>query len=241
MAERFARGGDVVFVGYRHGRGKAEALVEKIAAAGGDARALEIELSSSESVAKAFADAARDAGPVQVLINNAAYRPIGAFLDLPEAQWEEVMSVNLMGAVRCCRAVLPGMVEKGFGRVINISGLDAIHGGFERSHVAVSKTALMGLGRAVAVEFADAGVTSNTVVPGSFRVWRDPDLYPHWESMRQFLVSHTPVHRQGEPEELAELCWFLASPAAGYITGQDIHINGGMFPLLANRFLAPEE
>jgi 3-oxoacyl-[acyl-carrier protein] reductase len=237
MAERFARGGDTVLVGYRHGREKAETLVQTLTDAGYAARPLEIELSSGESVATALAEAAAAVGPIDILINNAAYRPIGAFLDLPESQWEEVLSVNLLGAVRCCRAVLPAMIERKWGRVINISGLDAMHGGFERSHVSVSKTALMGLGRAVAVEYAHHGITSNTVVPGSFRVWRDPKLYPNWEAMREFLVSHTPAHRQGEPTELAELCWYLSSDAAGYITGQDIHINGGMFPLMAHPFL----
>ena len=241
MAERFARGGDTVFVGFRHGREKAEAIARRLVDDGFDARPLEIELASGESVAEALAGAARDAGPVDVLINNAAYRPIGPFLDIPESEWEEVLSVNLLGAVRCCRAVLPAMAERRFGRIINISGLDALHGGFERSHVAVSKSALMGLGRAISVEFGHLGVTANTVVPGSFRVWRDPKLYPYWEQLRAFLVSHTTVRRQGEPTELAELCWFLASTAAAYITGQDIHINGGMYPTLANPFLEVDE
>jgi NAD(P)-dependent dehydrogenase (short-subunit alcohol dehydrogenase family) len=241
MAQRFARGGDTVFVGYRHGREKAEALVESIAGEGLDARPLHLELASSESVATALARAAADAGPVDVLINNAAYRPIGPFVDIPDSEWEEVLSINVLGAVRCCRAVLPAMAERGFGRIINISGLDALHGGFERSHVTVSKTAIMGLSRAVALEFGHLGVTANTVVPGSFRVWRDPKLYPYWEKLRNYLVSHTPVGRQGEPDELAELCWYLASPAAAFVTAQDIHINGGLFPLLANPFLGPDE
>ena len=239
MAERFAAGGDTVFVGYRGNKEKADAVIDRIREAGHDARPLHIELSSAESVESALASAADDAGPVDVLVNNAAYRPIGAFLDIPEAEWEEVMSVNLLGAVRCCRAVLPAMVERRFGRIINISGLDAYHGGFERSHVTVSKNAIIGLSRAVALEFAHQGITANTVVPGSFRVWRDPKIYPYWEQLREYLVSHTPVQRQGEPSELAELCWFLSSEAAGFITGQDIHINGGLFPLLANPFLGP--
>jgi 3-oxoacyl-[acyl-carrier protein] reductase len=237
MAERFARGGDTVFVGYRNGRDKAEALARSLTDEGYDARPLQLELTSSESVASALAAAARDAGPIDVLINNAAYRPIGAFVEIPDEQWEEVLSVNVLGAVRCCRAVLPAMAERRFGRIINISGLDALHGGFERSHVTVSKSGLMGLSRALALEYGHLGVTANTVVPGSFRVYRDPKLYPYWEKLRRFLVSMTPVGRQGEPSELAELCWFLSSPAAAYITGQDIHINGGMYPLLANPFL----
>ncbi|HEY4412505.1 MAG TPA: SDR family oxidoreductase, partial [Gaiellaceae bacterium] len=229
MAERFAAGGDTVFVGYRHGAEKAAAVVDKIAADGHDAHPLEIALESGEGVARALETVAREAGPVDVLINNAAYRPIGGFLDLTDSDWEQVLSIDLLGAVRTSRAVLPAMVERGFGRIINISGLDALHGGFERSHVATAKAALSGLARSLALEFSRFGITINTVIPGSFRVWRDPNLYPYWEQLREYLVSHTPVRRQGEPTELAELCWYLASPAAGFVTGQDIHINGGLF------------
>ncbi len=237
MAERFATGDDTVFVGYHYGAEKAAAVVEKIVSAGHDARPLEIALESGDGVARALSTVAREAGPVDVLINNAAYRPIGAFLDLTDADWEQVLSIDLLGAVRTSRAVLPAMVERGFGRIINISGLDALHGGFERSHVATAKAALSGLARSLALEFSRFGITINTVIPGSFRVWRDPELYPYWEQLREYLVSHTPVRRQGEPTELAELCWYLASPAAGFVTGQDIHINGGLFPMLANPFL----
>jgi NAD(P)-dependent dehydrogenase (short-subunit alcohol dehydrogenase family) len=238
MAERFAAGGDVVYAGYRSGAAKAAELAAR---ADGDVRPLEIELDSGDSVREALARVVDEAGPVDVLINNAAYRPIGAFLELTDEDWETVLSVNLLGTVRTSRAVLPAMVERGFGRIINISGLDALHGGFERSHVATGKAALSGLARSLALEFSRFGITINTVVPGSFRVWRDPKLYPYWEDLRQYLVSHTPVRRQGEPTELAALCWFLSSPEAGYITGQDIHINGGLFPMLANPFLEGDD
>ena len=238
MAERFATGGDVVYAGYRSGAEKAAELAARV---DGDVRPLEIKLDSGDSVSAAMARVAEEAGPVDVLINNAAYRPIGPFLELTDEDWETVLSVNLLGAVRTSRAAIPAMIERGFGRIINISGLDALHGGFERSHVATGKAALSGLARSLALEYSPFGVTINPVIPGSFRVWRDPKLYPYWEDLRQYLVSHTPVRRQGEPPELAELCWFLASPAAGFITGQDIHINGGLFPMLANPFLEGDE
>jgi 3-oxoacyl-[acyl-carrier protein] reductase len=129
------------------------------------------------------------------------------------------------------------MREQRFGRVLNISGLDAMWGWGNRSHVTVAKAGLQGLSRAVAVEFAPFGITVNTVLPGSFRTPRDPAIYPDWEKMRAYLVSATPVGRQGEPEELAEMCWWLAGEHAAYITGQDFHINGGSFPLRVNPLL----
>jgi NAD(P)-dependent dehydrogenase (short-subunit alcohol dehydrogenase family) len=234
IARRFAAGGDQVWLGYLHGRERVDTVVAEIAAAGGSARALRMDLESPESVESAFAEVLASTPAVDVLVNNAAYRPIGAFLDLTEEDWNRVLGANVVGAVRCLKQVLPGMRDQAFGRVLNISGLDALWGWGNRSHVTVAKAGLQGLSRAVAVEFSGYGITANTVLPGSFRTPRDPAIYPNWERMREYLVAATPVGRQGEPDELAELCWWLASEHAGYITGQDIHINGGSFPLRIN-------
>ena len=233
IARRFAVGGDTVFAGYFRGADRARALVEELRGEGHDAHELELDLASVTSVESAF-EVVRGHGNVSVLVNNAAYRPIGPFLEIPEEEWEQVISVNLLGAMRCARCALPGMVEQRHGRIINISGLDALWGWGNRAHVTVSKAGLSGLSRAIAVEFSHLGVTANTVVPGSFNVPRDPVIYPEWEKMRQYLVDHIPVGRQGEAGELAEWCWFLASEAGAYVTAQDIHLNGGAFPLLRN-------
>jgi 3-oxoacyl-[acyl-carrier protein] reductase len=240
LSKRFAQGGDTVFVGYHRGEERLRAVLEEIARDGGTAHPLPVELASPSSVREAFAHVAETAGTVDVLINNAAYRPIGRFLDIPEEEWEAVLDVNLLGAVHCCRAALPGMVEQGRGRILNISGLDAIWGWGNRAHVTVSKAGLQGLTRAVAVEFAEHGVTANTLVLGSFRVPRDPTIYPKWETMRQHLVQRAVTGRQGEPSELAEWCWFLASDAADWFTGQDVHLNGGTFPIERNPLLHEE-
>lgn len=233
IARRFAAGGDTVFAGYFRGADRARALVEELRGQGHDAHELELDLASVTSVESAF-EVVREHGNVSVLVNNAAYRPIGPFLEIPEEEWEQVISVNLLGAMRCARCALPGMVEQRHGRIINISGLDALWGWGNRAHVTVSKAGLSGLSRAIAVEFSHLGVTANTVVPGSFNVPRDPVIYPEWEKMRKYLVDHIPVGRQGEASELAEWCWFLASGAGAYVTAQDIHLNGGAFPLLRN-------
>jgi 3-oxoacyl-[acyl-carrier protein] reductase len=234
ISERFARGGDLVFIGYQRRRDRARVIADALRAEGFMAEPFALELADVRAVDEAFRKIIDGCGPVDVLVNNAAHRPIGRFLELTDADWDEVMSINLHGAVRTARAVLPGMVERAHGRIINISGLDALKAGGGRAHVAVAKAALMGLSRAIAIEFAHKGVTANTVVPGAFDTKRDPARYPRWTEMRAHVIAHTPVGRQGHPAELAELCWYLASPAAAYMTGQDIHINGGSYPLERN-------
>lgn len=233
IAKRFAEGGDRVLAGYHRGADRAHALVAELRSRDLDVEAIRLDLQDAGSVAAALAAA----GPVDVLINNAAYRPIGPFLEITEAEWEAVLSVNVLGAVRCSRAVLPAMLERGWGRIVNISGLDALWGWGNRAHVTTSKAALMGLTRAIAVEFSHRGITANTLVPGSFDVPRDPAIYPDWETMRQYLVDRAPVRRQGDPEELAGWCWFLTTSPCDYVTGQDLHVNGGSYPLLRNPLL----
>jgi 3-oxoacyl-[acyl-carrier protein] reductase len=237
IGERFAREGDVTYLGYRKEAGKAQELADDLRGEGLDARPIGLDLSAPESVAAAFAEIEAQAGTVDVVVNNAAYRPIGPFLEIDEAEWEAVLSVNLMGAVRCAKLALPGMLERGRGWIVNISGIDAIWGWGNRAHVTVSKAGLSGLTRALAVEFSGRGIRANTLVLGTFRVPRDPEIYPEWETMRSYLVERIPVGRQGEAEEVAEWCWLLTTSAAGYMSGQDIHLNGGVFPLLRNPLL----
>lgn len=234
MVKTFARAGHTVFAGYNSGAREATRICDELTADGLAAYPLQFDLGNRVSVESAHQAVVDTAGPVDVLINNAAYRPLSRFEESTDEEWEAVLSVNVLGAVRWARLVVGPMARRGFGRVINISGLDALWGWGNRAHVTVSKAGLMGLSRAIAVEFSHLGVTANTVVPGSFATERDPASYPDWETMRQYLVDRTPVGRQGDPGEVAELCLFLASESAGYITGQDIHINGGAFPLLRN-------
>jgi NAD(P)-dependent dehydrogenase (short-subunit alcohol dehydrogenase family) len=234
ISRRFAEGGDRVFVTYCENQAGADAVVKDLESTGGRAQSVHINLAQPDSITAALNEVLEDCGVLDVLINNAGARPIGSFLELTDENWEDVWAVDLMGAVRCSRRTLPGMIEQGWGRIINISGLDAYWGWGNRSHVTVAKNGLIGLTRALAVEYSGEGITINTIVPGSFATPRRTEWYPEWEQMRTHLVSVTPVGRQGRPAELAETCWFLASDGAAYITGQEIHVNGGSFPLSRN-------
>lgn len=235
IGRRFAAGGDRVFLGYNRGSERADRLVSELREVGGQAWSFHIDLRDAASVTAAFEGVVGgDSGRVDVLINNAGARPIGSFTSLTDDDWADVLAVDLMGAVRLSRLAVPGMLEHGWGRIINISGLDAFWGWGNRAHVTTAKAGLCGLTRALAVEYSGAGITVNTLVPGSFATERRAAWYPEWERMRQHLVSLTPVGRQGDPAELADTCWFLASDGAAYITGQEVHINGGAFPLSRN-------
>jgi NAD(P)-dependent dehydrogenase (short-subunit alcohol dehydrogenase family) len=240
ISAAFARNGDRVYCWYLTGEKRARRLADELADENATCIPIQVDLRSDDSVGGAVRQIVAQTGPVEVLVNSAAYRPIGAFLELTEESWAEVLSVNLMGAVRASRQVLPGMEERHRGRIINISGIDAHWGWGGRAHVTVSKAALDGLTRALAVEFAQSGICVNTLTLGSFRTERDPRSYPNWEEMRRFLVDRIPLGRQGEPEEVAQWCLILASPEASYMTGQEIHLNGGVHPLLRNPTLDRE-
>jgi NAD(P)-dependent dehydrogenase (short-subunit alcohol dehydrogenase family) len=136
-----------------------------------------------------------------------------------------VLATNLTSAFHTCRAALPGMVERGFGRILNISGADAFIGSTHRAHGVTSKAALLGLTRALASEFGPHGVTVNAVVPGLLDTSRDPRHYD--ANVLNAWRGGLPIARTGTPAEVAALCVFLAGEQAAYITGQSLHVNGG--------------
>lgn len=203
----------------------AEEVVGDITAAGGVALALKADVSDEADVA-AFTEKAIEAyGAVDILINNASIRTHYPLQELSLERWREVLSVNLDGPFICARAALGSMLKNGGGRIINIGGTSGHIGGSERAHVISSKAGLVGLTKALAVEFGEHGITANIVVPGTI----DSD----WEAERPRAEypggRETPVGRTGVPSEVAAAVLFLASPESAYITGQTIHVNGGKF------------
>ena len=160
-------------------------------------------------------------GRVDILVNNAGMRAAKPFIEMTVADWREVNAVNMDGPFFTSRAVVPGMIERGWGRIINVSGLNAFKGRAEWAHVCAGKMGALGLTRALAAELAPHGILVNHIVPGAFDTTRvegqsapapNPDI---------------PVGRLGLPEEIAHTVAFLASDGAAYITGQTIHVNGG--------------
>ena len=161
---------------------------------------------------------------VDILICNAAIRPSDAFLEMTDEQWYRVINTNFMGSFWLARACLPGMVDKGWGRIINFAGMNAIHGYNGRAHVSASKHAVWGLTKALAKEFAPKGITANIISPGPIEGERnDPTMAAHIAEM----VDRVPVGRLGTGDEVAAACALLASDKGGFINGQMIQINGG--------------
>lgn len=163
-------------------------------------------------------------GTVDILVNNAAIRVDGKFLEISEEEWRYAMAVNFDAAFWLSRALLPGMLAKGWGRIVNFAGMNAIHGYNGRAHVSASKHAAWGLTKALAKEFGGKGVTTNIVSPGPIMgEAQDAVQAAHIAPM----AARVPVGRLGTPDEVAAVVALLASDAGGFVNGQIIQVNGG--------------
>ena len=182
------------------------------------------DIGQEEDVQGIAGEAILDFGAVDILVCNAAIRPSHAFLEMTDEQWHRVIDTNFMGTFWLARACLPGMVDKGWGRVINFAGMNAIHGYNGRAHVSASKHAVWGLTKALAKEFGPKGITANIISPGPIEGERnDPTMAAHIAEM----VDRVPVGRLGTGDEVSATCALLASDKGGFINGQMIQINGG--------------
>lgn len=164
-------------------------------------------------------------GAVDVLVNNAALRPAKPFLEMQEADWRRVLSVDLDAAVWLAQACLPGMIEKGWGRIVNFTGMNAIHGYAGRAPVSVAKHGAWGLTKALAKEFGPKGITTNAISPGPIAAdLEDDDASMHH---RRETMAKVPLGRMGTPAEVAAVLRLLVSDGGAYVNGQMIQVNGG--------------
>ncbi len=163
-------------------------------------------------------------GAVDILVNNAAIRPAKPFLELADDDWHRVLDVDLNAAFYLCRAFLPGMIAAGWGRIVNLAGMNAIHGYAGRAPVSVAKHGLWGLTKALAKEFGPNGITVNAISPGPIAgEHADPAMARHIAGQ----VGRIPLGHLGEPDHIASLAGWLASAGVGFTTGQMIACNGG--------------
>lgn len=223
VLELAERGFDVV-VNTRANLAEAEAVAAEANKRGVRALALVADVGRSDDVKRLAERALGELGTVDVVINNAAIRPGAPFLDITEEAWHHVLAVDLHSAFYTAKAFLPGMVAKKWGRIVNLTGMNAIQGTGGRPHVAAAKHGLWGLTKALAREFGPHGITVNAISPGPIDTSRgDPTVDRHMRSQ----VSLVPLGRLGQPEEIARLCGFLASEEGSFVSGQMIAANGG--------------
>tara|TARA_B100000965_G_scaffold168642_1_gene140634 strand:+ start:77 stop:823 length:747 start_codon:yes stop_codon:yes gene_type:complete len=165
-------------------------------------------------------------GNISALVNNASQREFNKFDDMTFDDWRFVMSINLDSLFHTCKAVIPEMKKNNWGRIINLGGLSAHISAIGRAHVITSKSAVVGFGRALAMEYAETGITINTVVPGLIDTVRGASA---GSSLVHPSHSNPPVGRKGYPEEVATMISNLCGPNSDFITGQTIHVNGGSY------------
>jgi len=219
------RGFDVVV----HAQGNREGVEETAALVDAEGSRSTILLGdlTDPNTATRLAEAARDLGPIGVLVNNAAVRRAMPFGEMSLEEWRAILSVNLDAAFLCARACVADMVAHGWGRIVNIGGLTGHTGASGRAHVVTSKTALVGLTKALATEYAGTGITANCVVPGEIETVRGGAAGARGHHPADKLLPM--VGRRGEPREVAAVIAMLCDEDADYITGQTIHVNGGAY------------
>ena len=226
-ALELARRGAYVVVNARSNREEANSVVRKIEDMGSRAIASIADVGVQEQVDAMVKDALSEFGRVDILVNNAGLRAADPITDITAEQWRNVLAVNLDGPFFCSQAVVPGMIERGWGRIINVSGLNAFKGRAHWAHVCASKMGALGLTRALAAELAEHNILVNHIVPGAFDTTPPPEQADAFAGPSSARAVGIPIGRLGLPEEIATTCAFLASEDASFITGQTIHVNGG--------------
>ncbi|MEO6467978.1 MAG: 3-oxoacyl-[acyl-carrier-protein] reductase [Acidimicrobiia bacterium] len=224
-ATALAQNGARVAVGYASDADAAAETVAAITATGGTAFSVEISVEDRESVDEAFTAIESDLGAVEILVNNAGVTGDGLIVRMSDEQWDRVLDINLTGAFHTIRRAVPKMMRARFGRIVNVSSVVAHVGGPGQANYAASKAGLLGLTRSVARELASRSITCNVVAPGPIATAMTEAMGEKWLETVSGLV---PLGRPGTPEDCAAAVAFIASDAAGYITGALIPVDGGL-------------
>ena len=204
---------------------EAEAARNEVAAQGADARLLQFNVADTAAVQAGIDKIMSESGRLDLLVNNAGITRDNLVMRMKEEDWDRVLEVNLKGAFNCIRAAAKPMVKQRSGRIINISSVVGAMGNAGQANYVASKAGLIGLTKAVARELASRNITVNAVAPGFIETEMTAALP---EKVRAEMLAQIPLNRFGTPEEVAQAVLFLAGDAAAYLTGQVLHVNGGM-------------
>jgi 3-oxoacyl-[acyl-carrier protein] reductase len=202
----------------------AAAIGERLAANGGAGRRLDV--ASSTEVDAVIEEIAKTFGPVSILVNNAGITRDNLLMRMKDEDWQAILDTNLSSVFRTSKAVMRGMMKARKGRIINIASVIGVTGNAGQANYAAAKAGIIAFSKSLAKEIGSRGVTVNVVAPGFIQTDMTKDLP---EASREALVGQIALGRLGEPADIARAVAFLASPAAAYITGETLHVNGGMY------------
>ena len=206
-------------------REKLDALVQEIAAAGGQALAVTMDVADAEQIKAGFKQGVEQFGRLDILVNNAAITRDGLSLRMKLDDWESVLRTNLTGAHLCIQQALAIMVRQRYGRIINMSSVVAESGNAGQANYVAAKAGLIGLTRAIATEVASRSITVNAIAPG-FIVTPMTDVLP--DKVKEEMLARIPLGRMGQDAEIAAAVVFMAGDVGGFVTGHVLDVNGGM-------------
>ncbi len=228
IAERLAAEHDAVAI-FDRDAAAAEAAAAKIVASGGTAIGVEVDVTDRAQIDAGVTTVRERLGRPTILVNSAGMEGFDPFLKITAEKWSRILAVNLTGTFDCCQAVVPDMIEEGWGRIVNISSSSAQGGQPLMTHYVASKAGVIGFTKALALELAPLGITVNTIPPGFIDtpMLRGSERKGRLGEGVEHHASLTPVRRVGRPEDIAAACAFLVRDEASYVTGQVIGVNGG--------------
>ncbi len=223
IARALAAGGAAVAVNARTSREDAGNVVQEIRTAGGEAEVFMADIADAHAVNTMVEGVMKRFGRIDILVLNASVRDEIPFIEMSYDEWRRPLAITLDGAFYCTKACLPPMIAAGGGCIITLGGLNSLSGAKRRVHGSVAKHGLVGMTRALARELAEHGIRANCVAPG-----RMTTIRPAHRTPEPGVEAMIPLRRKGDPEEIAATVRFLCGPGASYITGQTIHVNGGL-------------
>lgn len=223
----FAGAGATVIFCYRADHAAALAVCSEAAALAGSVAAVQCDVADSQAVQRMVEDTLGKYARIDVLVNNVGSFPQKAFVEISDAEWDEALAINLSSVFYCCRAALPSMMAAASGVIVNVASVAGQRGSARHAHYAAAKGGVLALTRSLAREMAAHNIRVNAVAPG--RIATDLLLEHASPEERARWRGDTPARRLGSPEEVAAAVLFLADPANGYMIGETLSINGGMY------------
>lgn len=225
IAIKLASLGASIVINYRSSEDEAQKVAEEVKKFGVDAMLVKADISSLEEAERLVKEAKDKFGKIDIMVNNAGITKDGLVMRMKEEDFDNVIRVNLKGVFNCLKSITPIMMRQKHGKIINLSSVVGISGNAGQVNYAASKAGVIGMTKSLAKEIGSRGINVNAVAPGFIETDMTEKL---GEKFKQEAVNNIPLKRLGKPEDVADVVSFLASDASDYVTGQVIHVDGGM-------------